>query len=70
MKRFGEKLHTLRKQQGWTLKQLGERLDISDSYVGRMEKGKKTPNVAMLVKIADLFEVSLDNLIRDERDLD
>jgi len=35
-----------------------------------METGDKIPNVAMLIKIADVFHVSLDQLARDELEVD
>lgn len=70
MKRFGEKLRALREQRGLTLRQLSDLVEVGYSYISKMERGEKTPNVAMLVKIADFFEVSFDDLIRDERDLD
>ena len=70
MKRFGEKLLALRKHRGLTLREVGDMLGVRDSYVGRMEKGKKTPNVAMLLKISRLFDVPTDQLIKDELELD
>lgn len=69
MERFGEKLHTLRNRQGLTLRQLGDMLDVSHTFVARMEKGDKTPNVAMVLKISRLFGVSSDVLIKDELEL-
>lgn len=70
MKRFGEKLCTLRKQHGLTLTQLGDMLSVHNTYVSQMEKGKKTPNAAMILKIADIFGVTADQLMRDELELD
>lgn len=70
MEKFGQKLRTLRTRRGLTLRQLSDQLGVGYSYIGKMERGEREPNVAMLVKIADLFEVSLDRLIRDDLDLD
>lgn len=70
MKRFGEKLRTLRQQQGLTLQQLSEMLDVSTTHIWNIEHGRKTPNVAMVIKISDIFGVTADRLIRDELDLD
>ncbi len=69
MNRFGEKLHTLRKRQGLSLSQLGDRLGVSKNYVWNMEKGYKTPNIAMLIKIARLFNVTADQLIMDDQEI-
>jgi transcriptional regulator with XRE-family HTH domain len=70
MERFGEKLSTLRKKRGLTLRQLGEMLGVYHTYVSQIEKGKKTPNAAMIIKIADIFGVSTDQLMRDELELE
>ncbi len=71
MQRFGEKLHILRKQRGLTLRELAPLLDMkSYSHLAQIEKGNSLPSVGLLVKIADLFDVSLDQLVRDELELD
>ena len=70
MKRFGEKLRTLRQQQGVSQMQLGEMLEVHHSHVGRIERNEKTPNIAMLLKISRIFNISADILIKDELNLD
>ncbi|MFN8490954.1 MAG: helix-turn-helix transcriptional regulator [Caldilineaceae bacterium] len=70
MKRFGEKLRTLRQRHSFTMRRLADMLGVRDSYISQMETGDKIPNVAMLIKIADVFNVSLDQLARDELELD
>ena len=70
MKRFGEKLRTLRQRRDLTLRQLATVLEVSNGYISRMETGNKTPNVAMLVKIANFFNVDLNQLVKDEFELD
>jgi transcriptional regulator with XRE-family HTH domain len=35
-----------------------------------MERGERTPNVAMLLKIAELFNVSFDQLMNDDLEID
>ena len=70
MKRFGEKLRILRLRHGFTMRRLADLLGVRDSYISQMETGDKVPNVAMLLKIADVFTISLDQLARDELELD
>lgn len=70
MERFGEKLRALRQRNGLTMRRLADMLGVRDSYISQMETGDKIPNVAMLIKIADIFQVSLDQLARDEREVD
>ena len=69
MTRFGEKLRNLRENHGYTLRQLGGLLGVHHTHISQLETGRKTPNAAMILKIADLFGVSTDVLMRDELDL-
>jgi len=70
MKRFGEKLRTLRKRHNYTLRELGDRLGVNHTFVSQLEFGKSKPNAEMILKIADLFGVDLNVLMRDELDLE
>lgn len=70
MKRFGGKLRTLRNRRGLTLRQLSDLLGVGYSYIGKMERGEKMPNTSMIVKIVDIFDVTADQLMRDELELD
>jgi len=68
--KFGEKLRLLRQKKGLSQTILGEMLNVQHSHVGRLERGEKTPNVAMVLKLAEIFGVTTDLLIRDEMELD
>lgn len=60
---FGKKLKILRKKLGITQANLAKKLGISPSTVGMYEQGRREPDSTMLIKIADLFNVSVDYLI-------
>lgn len=68
MRRFGEKLAYLRTQRGLTLAELGKLLNVHNTFVSQMEKGRKVPNAEMILKVANLFSVTTDYLMRDELD--
>ncbi len=70
MERFGKKLYTLRNRHGLSLRKLGDMLDVSHTFVARLEKGEKIPNVAMVLRISRIFDVSADILIKDELELE
>ena len=70
MQRFGEKLRNLRHSHGMTLMGLAENLGYkTHGYISEIEAGKKTPSVSFLLAVADLFRVSVDNLVRDEAEV-
>jgi len=67
MQRFGEKLRTLRNQRGLTIRELSATLGFrSHGFVGDLESGRKKPSVELAVEIARLFDVSVDQLVKDE----
>ena len=71
MKRFGEKLRTLRKRQGLTLRELTSALGlISYGYISEIENGKKKPPTELVIKVALFFNVSTDQLLMDNLELD
>jgi transcriptional regulator with XRE-family HTH domain len=69
MKRFGEKISQLRTQRGLTLTDLGDLLGVHNTFISQLEKGRKVPNAEMILKMADTFSVTTDQLMRDELDL-
>ncbi|MCK1167801.1 helix-turn-helix domain-containing protein [Streptococcus uberis] len=70
---FVERLKSLRKQAQLTQAQVAEKLNISQQGYGDWERGVKKPTQDNLIKIANLFNVSLDDLLgnvkEDEVDL-
>ena len=70
MERIGEKLKTLRLKYGLTTRQLAEQLETTNSQISRIENGLRQPSADFLVKMSDFFNVSLDQLMRDDLDLD
>jgi len=69
MKKFGEKLLTLRQKHGLTIRQLGGMLDVTNSYITQIETGRKTPSLKLAIKIASFFGVDINKLIKDELEL-
>lgn len=60
---IGEKIRSIRKSKGMTLKDLGGVLGLSVSAVSAIERGDTTPTAPVLLVIARLGEVTLDELI-------
>ena len=71
MERFGEKLRVLRERRGMSQRELGKALGFSSSaYVHFLETGQRKPNVALLIKLSALFEVTMDQLAKDHLDVE
>ncbi len=71
MQRFGEKLRLIRTRHSMSLRRLADELGFSShGYVGDLESGRKKPSLEVALKIARLFDVSVDSLVKDEIEID
>ena len=62
---FGEKLQTLRRGAGMSQDALAEKLDVSRQAVSKWERDEAMPETEKVVRIAKLFDTSLDELLLD-----
>lgn len=60
------RIRELRKQQGITMKQLGEIVDLAESTISQYETGKREPDNETLLKISEYFGVTVGYLIGAE----
>lgn len=56
----------LRLLNNMTQLELAQKLNYSDKTVSKWERGESTPDISVLVEIANIFGVSLDYLVRSE----
>jgi transcriptional regulator with XRE-family HTH domain len=61
--RFARILQDLREDRDISRKDLALALNISVSTLGMYEQGRREPNIDMLIKMADYFDVSIDFLV-------
>lgn len=58
-----ENLKTIRKAKGLTQEELAVRLNVVRQTVSKWEKGQSVPDADMLIQVADIFEVSVSELL-------
>ena len=63
---LSEKIQKLRKEQGLTQEQFAEKLFVSRTAVSKWETGRGIPNMESLKQIANLFHMTLDQLLSTE----
>lgn len=64
---FKENLKKLRKEKNISQEQLAEKLNISRQAISKWESGKAYPDIDNLILLRDIFNVSLDELMVNEK---
>jgi transcriptional regulator with XRE-family HTH domain len=59
----GQRIRRLRQERGWSQAQLGQRLETHQKQVSSYERGVHVPSADLLIRIAEIFDVSLDYLL-------
>lgn len=65
-KKFGTFVTQLRREKGYTQKEMAEKLFISDKAVSKWETGASVPDTAMLIPLAELLGVTVTELLMGE----
>ena len=61
---LSKKIKTLRKKAGWSQQKLAEKSGLYYNAITKIEQGSaKQPTIQTMIKIADAFKVSLDELV-------
>ncbi|MEW7279220.1 helix-turn-helix transcriptional regulator [Aquimarina sp. 2201CG1-2-11] len=60
---IGSKIISLRKKQNLSQSDLAKRVDVSRTIIGNYERNENAPSVDILLKIAKVFDVSVDYLV-------
>lgn len=68
--RLAEQIRKYRKSSGLTQEALAEKLNTTRQSVSKWEQGSLEPNIQMLNNLAELFGVSLDNLVNGKDGLE
>ena len=74
--KIGRSLQQIRKSNGYTQEKLAEEIEVSARYVSDIEQDRAKPSYEVLIRICNLFKVSLDQIfseylkIRDNKSLE
>ena len=64
--KIGKFIASLRRGRGWTQQQLADQLGITNKTVSRWDNARYLPDIEMLQLLAELFEVSVAELLAGE----
>ena len=65
-KNIAKNLSSLRKSAGLTQAELGEKLTYSDKSISKWERGDGLPDLLVLDKLAELYGVTLNDIVGDD----
>lgn len=63
IKKFGAYTSKLRKKADMTQSELAERLNMTRQAISKYECGDSSPDISILIEVADVFGITLDELI-------
>lgn len=63
---LADKIINERKKNGWSQEELAEKLSVSRQSVSKWEGAQAVPDLQKIIKLAEIFHVSTDYLLKDE----
>lgn len=63
MTKFYERIYTLRKERGLTQEEIANELNVSRQTISNWETGSAQPTIDKAIELANLYDVSMDELI-------
>jgi transcriptional regulator with XRE-family HTH domain len=64
---LGERIKQLRQQRGWSQAQLAKKLNVHQKQISGYERGIHSPSIELLIRMAELLDVSLDYIAFENR---
>lgn len=64
---IAERLFLLRKQKGLSQEELADMTEVSRQAVSKWERGEAVPDIDKLVKLSQIYGVSIDSIVREMR---
>jgi len=62
---IGKRIRKFREHKGWRQEDFAEKIGLSVTYTGMIERGEKVPKLETFIMIANVLEVSADQLLAD-----
>lgn len=63
--KIGKNLQEIRKSNGYTQEKLAENIEVSVRYISDIEQNRAKPSYEVLIRICNLFQVSLDQIFSE-----
>ena len=64
---IGQRIKTLRKERGITATFVAQKIGTTSSVLSEIERGKSNPTIDKLIGLSDVFNVSIDYIVRGNK---
>lgn len=64
--KIGEHIRTIRKRENLSQEQLGQKMNVTRQAIYKWESGKGYPDIQNLIRLSELFEISIDELLKGD----
>ncbi len=65
--RIADEIKNARIQKGYTQEQVSENLLVSRQTISNSENGKTLPDIISIIRMSELYELSLDELVKGDK---
>lgn len=62
---MNNRLRVLRAERGWSQQELADRLEVSRQSVNAIETGRYDPSLPLAFRIADLFDLTIEQIFEN-----
>lgn len=67
--KLNKKIYEYRKLNRWSQEDLADKLNVSRQTISKWEVGKNVPELDKLLKLSEIFNISVDELVKEEIDI-
>ena len=65
VRRFGKRVREVRQAKGLSQMALADLLQVTTTYIGRIERGERSPSLPTVARLAKVLGTSVSDLCRD-----
>jgi transcriptional regulator with XRE-family HTH domain len=65
VRKFGKRLREIRQDKGISQMELGDRINVTATYIGRIERGERSPSLPTIARLAHALSVSVADLCQE-----
>ena len=65
---FGQRIRKLRQDMGISMENMATKLDVTTNYLGKIERGLRSPSLGFVIRISRILGISTDYLLMGEQE--